>query len=59
MEGAVEHDDAGPTSDMARDLDRVLDGFGAVVEQSHRLVEVTRGEPGEFLADGYVWLIGD
>src|SRR5450759_85281 len=57
VERTVEHDDAGPTGDVARNLDGVLDGLGAIVEQSYRLLEVARSELGKLLADGDVRLV--
>ena len=58
MVGVVEDHDRGAAGGQARDLDRVLDGLGAGVEERGGLVEVARGQARELLADLDVVLVG-
>ena len=55
--GVVEGDDPVAPGDVAGDLDGVLDGLGAGVEQRGTLLVVTRGPGVELLAHGHVLLV--
>ena len=56
--GVVEHADPGPTGVLSRDLDGVLDGLGAGVEQHALLGEVAGGVLGEQFGHAHVRLVG-
>ena len=55
--GVVEDDDGLPAGGQPGDLDRVLHGLGAGVEQRRALLVVAGGQPGQLLADGDVPLV--
>ncbi len=54
----IEDDDGVAAGDVTGDLDGVLDGLGARVEQRRALLVVTRGAGVELLAHGDVLLVG-
>ena len=54
----LEHRDAGAAGVLAGDLDAVLDGLGAGVDQHGLLGEVAGGVLGEQLGDAHVLLVG-
>ncbi len=58
MVGVLEHHDGRSAGEAPRDLDGVLDGLGARVEQRAALVEVARGERVQRFADLDVPLVG-
>ena len=58
MVGVVEDDDRVAAGVVAGDLDGVLDGLGAGVEERGPLLVVARGQLGELLADLDVLLVG-